>query len=200
MEIKEKLVAELKTKYQGQTTAKFIEGLADRLIVKVEKEEDIQGVIGELDKSAVTVADIQAEGDRRATELTQRIKELEKQVAKTKEKPEPPPPPPDDVSARITNLEKMVADSLKRDERQRAMAAFHDRIDTLKIPRAMIEGVMLEKIDDVDDHVQQVKARYEKLVNEIRGALPEDPPRKGDPAAIKKQVIDDIRRFSKQIK
>jgi hypothetical protein len=201
MELKEKLVAELKTKYQGQTTTKFIEGLADRLIGKVDKEEDIKGVIDELDNSPVKIADIQAEGDRRATELTQRIKELEKKAGETPPKVEPKPEKKDDDTlTRLEKIEKMLLEREQREESQKAMDQFKARIDALKIPRAMIEGIKVESTDAVEDHVSNVEKRYKDLVNQIKGPSGDDPPKKGDPAKEKQRVIEEIKKYSKNIK
>jgi hypothetical protein len=199
MELKEKLVAELKGKYQGQTTTKFIDSLADRLIVKVEKEEDIKGVIDELENSPVKVADIQAEGDRRATELTQKIKELEKKAGETPPRVEPKPKD-DDTLSRLEKIEKMLLERELREKSERAMVQFKKRIDELKIPRAMIEGIEVESTDVVDDHVSKVEKRYKELVNQIKGPEGENPPKKGDPAAARQKVVDEIRKFSKNIK
>ncbi len=206
MEIKQKLVSELEAKYTGQLTKKLIEGLADRLSERVEKEEDIKGVIDELEKSPVRIADIQAESDRRATELTQRIKELEKQKVETKPAapPEPTPTPQptttkEEFMSRLDKIEKLIEDNLKREQRAKAMDVFQKRVEILKIPRALYEGVQVDTIDQVDDNVKQLEERYKELVKQIKGPEPTEPPKKGDPAAERQRIIDDIKRFSKKI-
>jgi DNA repair exonuclease SbcCD ATPase subunit len=197
------LVSELEAKYTGQVSKKLIDALADRLSVRVEKEEDIKGIIDELEKSPVRIADIQAESDRRATELTHRIKELEKQKGETAPPASPPEPKQgeskDEFLSRLEKIEKLIEDNLKREQKQKAMEVFHSRVESLKIPKAMYESVQVDTIDQVDDHVKQLDERYKELVKQIKGPEPTEPPKKGDPAAARQRIIDDIRKFSKTI-
>ncbi len=186
--MKEKLIAELKTKYAGQLTTKFIESLAERLIVKVEKEEDIEGVISELDNSPIRVQDLQAEGDRRATDLNKKIQEMEERLKeKPKESVEPPKDPPDtgDIDKRFAELEKKLS---QRD----AMITLRERAKEEKIPSVLLSGVQIEHPDKVEEVLEGLKTKTSQLQKEMIGAnLVGEPPKKGTSGANNK---DQVRR------
>lgn len=200
MELKEQLLSELKKKYAGQLTSKFTEQLADRLIGKVEKAEDIQGVIDELDNAPVKIQDLQSEGDRRAKELSNRIKELETELTKKKETP---PELPDDTNALFARFEQMEARLAAQDKERQAEKAKQlllKKLEGKQIPRVLIEDADPQSAEDVDEIIQKAEARFEQLKKDIGVVTGEEPPRRGDPAAEQRKVIDDIKRITKTIK
>ena len=202
MELKEQLLAELKKNYEGRLTSKFTEQLADRLAGKVEKAEDIQGVINELENAPVKIQDLQSEGDRRAKELSNRIKELESQLEK---KPEPPPPstPDDKFNALVEKVNNFEA-YLQKQAQEKQAAKAHDlllkRVESKQIPRVLVEDAAPQSEDEVEQIITKAEARFEQLKKDIGVVRGEDPPRKGDPAADNRKIIEDIKKFTKTIK
>lgn len=202
MELKEKLLAELKTKYAGQLTSKFIEQLTDRLILKVEKDEDIQGVIDELDNAPVKIQDLQSEGDRRAKELSNKIKELEAQLTK-KIEPAPPSTPDDkynELLERMKNFEGYMTNQAREKEAAKAHDLLLKRLESKQIPRVLVEDAAPQSEDEVDGIILKAEARFEQLKKDIGVVKGEDPPRRGDQAAEQRKVIDDIKRITKKMK
>ncbi len=189
----EQLRSELKKKYAGQTTNEYLENLAERLAAKVEKEDEIEGVLKELESSPVTIADLQVEGDRRVRSLRKELDELRK---KKPEPPKPEPPKPDDVSAQIAELKREIESERKERQRQAARAELYERIKDKQIPRALIDDVVINTTDEVDDTVERLVAKTEALKKEWGTVSPQDPPKKGDPnTGNRKQVIEDLKNF-----
>ncbi len=187
--MKKELLAELTKKYAGLATKEYLENLAERLAGKIEKEEDIQGIIDELEASPVKIGDLQAEGDRRTVKLKKELEELRK-------KPEPPPPPkPDDVSAQIAELKKEIEGERKERQRQAARATLMERIKDRQIPKALTDDIVIDSVDDVDDYVDKLTQQTEAIRKEI-GTPSQDPPRKGDPMKLSaKQIEEDIKNW-----
>lgn len=193
--MKDKIIAELRVKYPGQLSSKFMDSLADRLAAKVEKEEDIQGAVGELDNSLIRVLDIQAEGDRRATELQKTISEMKAELNK---KVDTPPP---DTAAAVQALQERL-NQLEQEKQNEAihyklMEAGRER----KIPKVLLESATAKTAEEVDSVIQALEAKAVELRKELGVEIGTDPPRKATgPATTKEQVTDDIKQFSKNIK
>ena len=196
--MKEKILSELTKKYTGQASKKYLENLAERLAEKIEKEEDIQGVIDELEASPVKIGDLQTEGDRR-------VAELKKELEALKKKPEPPSPDPVDklknlntegtsqeVLRELESLKKEIAQERKERQRQAARAALMERIKDKQIPKALIDDATVDSVDEVDQAVERLTEKADAIRKEL-GTPSQEPPKKGDqPAASKKQIVDDF--------
>lgn len=189
----EKLKSELLKKYSGQTTRDYLENLAGRLAEKIEKEEDIQGVIDELDSSPVKIGDLQTEGDRRVAKLKKELEELKKKKAEPA--PLPPPDPGSDVSREIAELKKAIDQERRERRKQEARAKLMERVKDKQIPRALIDDVVIDSVDEVDDAVQRLQEKAEAIRKEI-GTPSQEQPKKGDPVQTsQKQVIEDLEKF-----
>lgn len=180
--MKEKILAELKTKYAGQLTSKFMESLAERLSEKVEKEEDIEGAIGELDGSPIKVTDLQAEGDRRATEVSAKVKDLRDQLEQLKKTPkddpkDPPKDPPKDDQ--YAELKKELDEIKQREKRREVMGRLTERAREKKIPDILLDGITPAEDDDVDEILTGLEAKAKKLKQQmIQEGLVSEPPKR----------------------
>jgi len=191
--MKEKLVAELKKKYAGQLTTKFIENLADRLSEKVEKEEDIEGVISELEQSPIRVQDLQAEGDRRATDLKKQIEELQDKIKQPTKPTDPPKPPRTDTS----ELEQKLADLERKWSQREARNSLIEKAKEKRIPQVLLNNVQVDDPEKVDEVLQRLEEQSSALKQEMikEGLVTEPPKRPQGGADDKKQTRDDIEKF-----
>ena len=198
--MKDKILAELKAKYSGQLTSKFMESLSERLATKVTKEEDIQGVISELENSPIKITDLQTEGDRRATELQKRNKELQDEINALKVRtPEPPAEPPKpgapDWAKDLQSLRSELDSMKKADQQRQARAALVERAKEKKIPSLLVDGVMVDSIDEVNEIVSKLEEKATALKQElINEGLAGKPPAK--PSGVygaKEQIANDIK-------
>lgn len=199
--MKDQILAELKKKYTGQLTSKFMGSLAERLAEKVEKEEDIEGAVSELESSVVKIGDIQTEGDRRVSELTARIKEYEGKLKELEDKP--PAAQTSQDKEDISNLEGMIKslqnkfDQKEKEAlRDKARATLLERVADKRIPKVLLDKVDVNSPDEVDEAIEKLEEDHKALRKEMGLDLAQDPPRRGDPqAASAKQIIDDIKKF-----
>ncbi len=197
--MKEKILAELKKKYTGQLTSKFMTSLAERLAEKVEKEEDIEGAIGELESSVVKVGDIQTEGDRRVTELNAKLKEYEQRMQEIEAKPPQVKTTQDKVD--ISHLEAMVKElkdkfdaKEKEAQRDKARAMLLERVADKRIPKVLLDKVDVGSPDEVDEAIERLEADHKLLREEMGVDLSQDPPRRGEPnKGSAKQIIEDLK-------
>jgi DNA repair exonuclease SbcCD ATPase subunit len=201
MKIKEQLLAELKGRYAGRLTTKLIDELADRLSSRVTEESQIQGVIDELEQSPLKITDIQGEGDRRASELQNRIKDLQAELEKAKQPP-PPPPPPDENPV-LTQLKAMQSrfEALEADaKKEKARSALQEKIKDKQIPSVLLKSVQVNNPDEVDQVVAELEQQAIELRREL-GQIEPDPPRRATgPAGTKEQVANDIKTYSTKIR
>ncbi len=189
----DKLKAELTKKYAGQATKEYLENLADRLAEKIEKEEDIQGVIDELEANPVKIGDLQTEGDRRVAKLKKELEELRK-------KPEPPPKetpkPPikdDTVAEQIAELKKQIEDDRKERQRQAARAKLLERIQDKQIPKALTDDIVVDSVDEVEEAAERLIQKADAIRKEM-GTPNQEPPKKGDgQQTSRKQVVEDLK-------
>lgn len=205
--MKEKILAELKAKFAGQLTAKFMESLSERLAVKVTKEEEIEGAIAELENSPIKITDLQSEGDRRATELQSKFQktkadlEAELEELKTK-KPGQDPPTKQEGSDQIKALEDRLAAFEQKDKERELRATLTERAKAKNIPAALLKNVSITSVDDIDEAVSNL----EKEAQEIRqawindGVVGEKPSKPDGGAGTDEQIKDDIEKYSKKIK
>lgn len=188
----EKLKSELIKKYSGQARKEYLESLAERLADKVEKEEDIQGVLSELENSPIKIGDLQTEGDRRVATIKKELEELKRK------KPEPPPPPkPDegDVAAQIAELKREILEERKERQRQAARAALMERTRDKQIPKALLDDISINTVEEVESTVERLIEKTEALKKEWGGISGQEPPKKGDIGSNRKQVVDDLMKF-----
>lgn len=206
--MKEKILAELKKKYTGQLTVKFMESLSERLADKVTKEEEIQGVIDELENSPIKITDLQSEGDRRASELQKTTKELQDEIKALKEKKDEPPktnngePVKPDYDSEIKTLKQKLEGLEKLDKQREARAALKERAKEKKIPNVLIESIQVDSIDKVDEIVSEMEKKASTLRQElINQDLGGEPPKKSSgPAGNKEQVAEDIKSHPIKVK
>lgn len=207
--MKDKILLELQKKYAGQATSKFLENLSERLAKKVEKEEDIQGVIDELDNSPITIGDLQAEGDRRATELQTKFTKTKSEIEAEKQaikdeldglKTKAPGPPKDED--RVKQLEdRLIAFEQKEKERE-VRTELESRAKAKKIPSALVKRVKIDSVDEIDNII----ADLEKEAQEIRqgwineGVVGKAPGKSDSEPGTDEQIKSDIEEYSKNIK
>ncbi len=189
--MKEKLKLELIKKYSGQATKEYLENLAERLAEKLEKEEDIEGIMTELENSPVRIGDLQTEGDRRVAKLKKELEELKKKPEPPKEPPKPPEKD-DEVAKQIAELKKQIEDDRKDRQRQAARAKLMERIKDKQIPKALTDDIVVDSVDEVDEVFEKLVEKSEAIRKEL-GTSDQEPPRKGDPPVTsKKQIIEDL--------
>lgn len=190
--MKDKLVAELKKKYTGQLTSKFIESLAERLSEKVEKEEDIEGVISELEQSPIRVQDLQVEGDRRATDLKKQVEELQEKL-----KQPPSPPKADPPRTDTSDLEQKLADLERKWNQREARSALLEKAKEKRIPQVLLANVQVDDPAKVDEVLERLEEQSTALKQEmLKEGLVTEPPKKPQGGADdSKQTRDDIERF-----
>lgn len=205
--MKEKLLLELQKKYAGQATTKFLENLAERLAEKVTKEEELQGIIDELERSPIRVSDLQAEGDRRATELQTKFSKTKADIEAEKarveaelEKLKVLPGPGDDD--KIKQLENRLAAFEQKEQEREVRSALHERAKAKNIPAALYKHVAIKSVDEIDGIVSDL----EKEAQDIRqawindGVVAKAPARSDGDPSNNAQIKDDIATFSKNIK
>jgi len=201
MELKQKLAAELKQKYAGRLTTKFIDELTERLSVKVTEENQIQGVINELEQSPLKITDIQGEGDRRATELQQKIKDLQAELENAKKPPPAPPPPGSDpmleaIKAMQSRFEALEAEGKK----EKAKAVLAERIKDKQIPSVLLQAVVVNTPDEVDEAVKRLEQQTAELRKEMGHIEPDIPRRATGQAGTKEQITADIKALSAKLR
>lgn len=189
----ELLKTELKTKYAGQLTSKFVEQLADRLISKVEKEEDIKGVIDELEKSPIKITDLQQEGDRRASELTQKITEMRGELEKLKKPPKEPDPKKDDDP--LEELREKLAEIERRDRVREVRSKLKERAKEKKIPSILIDGIDIDDEAKIDDTLTGLEAKAKELKQQMisEGLVTEPPKRPSERGGEDEEVASTIK-------
>lgn len=188
----DKLKSELIKKYTGQARKEYLESLAERLADKVEKEEDIQGVLSELENSPIKIGDLQTEGDRRVAAIRKELDELKRK------KPEPPPttkPDDGDVSAQIAELKREILEERKGRQRQEARAELIERTRDKQIPKALIDDVKIDSVEEVESAVERLVEKTEALKKEWGGIGGQEPPKRGETGSNRKQVVDDLLKF-----
>ena len=194
--MEKQILAELKSKYAGQLTSKFMESLAKRLAEKVEKEEDIQGAISELETSVVKIGDIQTEGDRRVSELNAKLKDAERRI---EEAAKPVEPPIDNVSkleAMMKELQSKFDAKEIEAKKDKARALLLERVADKRIPKVLLDKVSIDSPDEVDDVIERLEEDHRLLRKEMGVDLSQDPPRRGEPnTGGSKQVIEDLKRI-----
>ncbi len=206
--MKEKILAELRKKYEGQATLKFLESLAERLAEKVKEEKDIQGAISELENSPIRVTDLQSEGDRRATELqakfTKTKSEIEAEKARIEEElnklKEPGTKKPDDDQ--IKKLEDRLAAFELKEAKREIRNTLAERAKLKSIPPALYKHVTVNSLDEIDG----VVADLEKEAQDIKqawindGVVSKAPSKPDGKPGDNEQIKSDIETFSKNIR
>ena len=161
--MKEKILAELKKKFEGQLSLKYMENLADRLAVGVTKEEEIQTKIDELDTLPVKVTDLQAEGDRRVSEFRDKNKTLQAEIDRLKKEKEEKPPTKtggDDLSKEIAGLKSQLNDLVNAKQSENFMKVVHDKLGEKKIPVRYASGIKVASEEDIQTAVEKAEKEF----------------------------------------
>lgn len=186
------LKSELEKRYAGQASKKYLENLAERLAHKVEKQEDIEGVLKELEDSPVKISDLQVEGDRRVSEIKKKFEEKPPKESPPDTTPEPSKQPTDELDA----IKRELAEMRRDRERAKARAALMERTAGKNIPRALLDDVHVDSVDDVDTAIERLEKKSEALRKEWGVALAQDPPKKGEkPSGPTRAAVEDIMRI-----
>ncbi len=191
----DKLKAELKTKYAGQLTSKFIDSLAERLSEKVEKEEDIQGVLSELEKSPIKISDLQAEGDRRATEVGAKLQELRSEMEKIKKAPKEPDPKKDEEDP-LKELREKLNEIERRDRVRDIKSKLTERAKEKKIPRVLIDSVDIDDESKIDEVIEGLATKAKELRQQMisDGLVTEPPKRPSAGGSDDEEITKDIHK------
>ena len=190
----ELLKTELKTKYAGQLSSKFVEQLADRLISKVEKEEDIKGVIDELEKSPIKIMDLQAEGDRRASELTQKITDMRGELEKLKKAPKEAEPKKD-ADDPLKELREKLAEIERRDRVREVKSKLKERAKEKKIPSILLDSIDIDDEAKIDDVLTGLEAKAKELKQQmISEGLVTEPPMRSSSRGNDEAITEDIKK------
>lgn len=210
-EMKEKILAELRKKYEGQATTKFLENLAERLASKVEKEEDIQGVLDELEKSPITVGDLQAEGDRRATELQTKFTKTKSEIEAEKQaikdeleglKNKAPGPKKEKDDDRVKQLEDRLLAFEQKEKEREVRGELESRAKAKRIPSALVKRVKIESVDEIDNVISDLEKEAQEIrqawINE--GVVGKAPGKSDGDPGNDEQIKSDIEEYSKNIK
>ncbi len=172
--MKEKILAQLKKKYVGVSTS-FLGLLADKLSAKVTEETQIEGVIDELEKSGISIVDLdkfhQTEGDRRATEAAAtreaKLKEQFNLVSKT-----PTPPKKEDgddpVDKKLEAMQKKIADFESKDAQQKFKKNAVSKLKDKKIPEAFYRELISSRNFQDDAEIETFVTSVETGFNEVQ--------------------------------
>jgi len=199
--MKEKILAELKKKYEGKLTVKFMESLADRLLAKVTEESQIEGAINELDNSLIKITDLQAEGDRRATEFQNKVKEMQETIEKLKQPKEPQKPTEPNTNPNWEELQRRLDAMENAQKTQLVMAKFNEKAKDKKIPLSVLEGITLKDEGDIDAAIEKAEKKFLALKQEmLNEGLVIEAPKKPTGGAKDEKILNDIKEGSKSIK
>ncbi len=177
--MREKIIAELKKKYSGQLTIKFIEVLADRLLPEITDESKIEEVINaRLETGVVKPIDLQTEGDRRTAEAVQKEKTLQAEIDRLKKagKPTEEPPKPDDDAgddkddATLKVIKEMQKEiKLLRAEKQneQVRGKFETKLKEKGIPVKFGKMIQVEKDEEVDAAVERAEQEFKEFKAEM---------------------------------
>lgn len=187
--MKDKIYAELKKKYAGQLTSKFMESLSERLATSITEESEIENVVSGLESSPINIKDIQAESDRRVAELQAKLRDIEN-------KPPAPPTPPNpspDISALMQKLDNLE----KRESQREARAMLLERAKAKKIPEVLLDNIQVDSLEKVDETVNALYDKAQSLRQQmIQDGLVGEPPKKPSGGANSNQIADDIKNLS----
>lgn len=185
--MKEKILEQLMKKYSGVATKKFLSDLADRMSKKITQESEIEPAIQELENAPVTINDLQSEGDRRATELQQKIdlltnklNELEKSGGSGKGDQS------GNGDANGGSTEKKPGGSTEVDELQKKIELLMARLDKMesgkkistireqldkklngKVPKAHYKNWQITDDSDVDKLATEIESNFTEVQQEI---------------------------------
>ena len=188
--MKDKIYAELKKKYSGQLTSKFMESLSERLAASVKEDSEIENVVNGLESSPINIKDIQAESDRRVATLQAKIEELEKKP--TTPAPEPPSANPD-IAALMQKFETLE----KRESQREARAMLLERAKAKNIPAVLLDGIQVDSPDRVDETVNALYDKAQTLRQQmIQEGLVGEPPKKPSGGANSNQTVDEVKNLS----
>ena len=202
--MKEKILAELKKKYAGQLTTKFMESLSERLAAKVTEETQIEGAIAELENSPIKITDLQSEGDRRATEIQNRLQttkaEMQAELDELKKKPGLEPPKDKDDQYKL--LEERLAAFEQKEKERELRGSLAERAKAKNIPPALYKNILIKSAEEID----QVVSDLEREAQEIKqswindGVVGEKPSKSDGGAGTDEQIKADIVQYSAKIK
>ena len=191
-------MAELKKKFDGQLTTKFMESLSDRLALKIKEESEIEGAIAELENSPIKITDLQAEGDRRATAEQAKQKDLKEKIKELESKKEPPKEP-EKVSDNnsLKALEEKIEEMEKDRKRREAKSKLEAKAKEKKIPQVLIENANVESEEEIEEALVNLEAKSKELKQQFLddGLVTEPPKKPSGGAGDDTQIKEDIKAF-----
>lgn len=177
--MKEKILAFLKTKIQGVSEA-YLLGVADLYSKTVTEETQIESTFtdGVIDLLKLSAAQLQSEGDRRATEAQKTALKnfLEKHNLDENGKPKGTPPPPGDVpewfkayQEEHTQLKTKLDGFEKEKTVSQLKATLVAKLKEKGIPDSYIKGrnLAIEKEEDIDQLVTSIDTDYTTFRQEL---------------------------------
>ncbi len=174
--MREKILAELKKKLSGLSN-ELLGLLADKLAVKATTDDQIQGVVDELEKSPIPVTEfatfLQKEGDRRATAAQQThertlrekfdFKEKSKSAESASAEGKDQNADDDEIKSEVAALRKKLDDLEKKEQRQKVQDAFMKKVEEKKLPLALTKGRVAESEDQIDALITEMEKDYTEI-------------------------------------
>jgi hypothetical protein len=171
---RKQILAQLKVKYPG-VSEKVLGLIADKLVAKVTAEDEIEGVLTELENSPISIKDyadfLQKEGDRRVTEATKK---------KTTEEEGTPPAPegiPEDAPSYVKQLLKSVetlgaqVNTLVSEKRNTSVKSKLAEAIGKDVPETFYKRIALpENEDDIAGLAEEIKADWTSLNQDRKNA------------------------------
>lgn len=221
--LKYKILAKLQKKFSG--VRKDLLGLvADKMAIKVTEETEIDAAIEALDDLPISITDfanqLQQEGDRRYAAGKKDAKpkddnpgEDEPSEDDPQDNPSPKKPGKGNnqggnPNSEIAKLTQMVANlatqftAMQQSGNQKTIAEqIAAKAKEKGIPAIFVKGRMVEKVEDIDNLIEEVAVDYEAHQQELanQGWAQTTPPAGGDNVQQKKsQKVDpDVVKFAK---
>jgi hypothetical protein len=203
--MKDKIFAELKSRYAGQLTIKFMEILAERMAGSITTEEEVKTTLDALDSGFIKVTDLQSEGDRRTTDSLTKQNALQAEIdrLKTAKKDEPKPGHDDKgkgeydsnpVLAKLDAMEKELNALKNQKTSEKLSEQLQAKLSEKKIPSVFAETVTLTSVDDLDSAVAQAEAKYLAVQQQMKNeGILSDIPKQGFTGSDDDLVDSDIK-------
>lgn len=185
--MKDKILNLLKSKYTGIHSS-LLGLVADKLSVKVTKEEEIEGAISELDNMIIPVSEyaklLQTEGDRRVSDAINKIKSNPQQSQNqpsNQQQPQTTEPAKTGSNGKKSRFSELVTLIKQQNEQIEALkTSFVTRtlnekvtsvLESKKIAKSFYEPILNGKTfnsaEEIDTTVQQIEESYNVLKQEL---------------------------------
>ena len=160
---RKQILAQLKAKHPG-VSEKVLGLIADKLVAKVTAEDEIEGVITELDNLPISIKDyadfLQKEGDRRVTEATRKPKEGELTPPAPAGIPDDAPEYVKELLGVVKTLGSQVETLVKEKHTGSIKSKLAAAIGT-DVPETFYKRIALpEKDEDVEALAEEIKADW----------------------------------------